>query len=218
MRPLAESLAAEGYTVELPRLPGHGATRWQELGKATWRDWAREVIAAHERLVACTRARVVVAMSFGGALGLYLAQTRGDELSGIVLINPMVTLKHPLVPTLPVLKRVVPFIPGVINDIAKPDQDEVGYDKVAPRAIAEMVDFQRIVQSDLRLVTTPALVFTSRDDHVVPTRNSRIILDGISSEDVTHKWLERSYHVATLDYDAPEIEADTKAFVKRTTS
>src|SRR6516225_3515129 len=29
MRPWAESLAAAGYTVRLPRLPGHGTT-WQE--------------------------------------------------------------------------------------------------------------------------------------------------------------------------------------------
>ena len=32
MRPFAEHLAAEGYGVAVPRLPGHGTT-WQEMNK-----------------------------------------------------------------------------------------------------------------------------------------------------------------------------------------
>ena len=38
MRPWAEYLAAEGLSVSLPRLPGHG-TRWQDANTVTWRDW-----------------------------------------------------------------------------------------------------------------------------------------------------------------------------------
>ncbi len=217
LRPLGEALSGQGYAVELPRLPGHG-TRWQDLGKVTWRDWAREVIAAHERLAARTRQRIVAGLSLGGCLALYLAQTRGDELAGLVLVNPFLELKHPLVPALGVLKRALPFFPGVVNDIAQPGQDEVGYDKIALRGVAETMTIQRIVREDLRMVTQPLLVFTSRRDHVVPVANTRLVLDGVSSSDVTHRWLERSYHVATLDYDAGEIEHETAAFAKRVTS
>jgi carboxylesterase len=217
LRPLAEQLAAHGYTVELPRLPGHG-TRWQDLGKATWRDWTREVVAALERLVAHTRARVVVGQSFGGCLALYLAETRSDDLSGLVLINPAMRQRHPLLPFLPVLKWMLPFYPGPINDIAKPGEDEVGYEKVSVRGAAQYVELQRIVQESLQRVTTPALLFTSREDHVVPADNSELVLDGIASDDVARVWLERSYHVATLDYDAADIERETVAFVKRVTA
>ena len=38
MRPWAEHLAADGFRVVLPRLPGHGTT-WQELNTTTWSDW-----------------------------------------------------------------------------------------------------------------------------------------------------------------------------------
>ena len=34
---------------------------------------------------------------------------------------------------LPVLKHVVPSLRGVVNDIKKPDQDEVGYDRCRSR-------------------------------------------------------------------------------------
>ena len=35
--------------------------------------------------------------------------------------------------------------------------------------------------------------------------NSKVLLDGVSSTDTTEVWLENSYHVATLDNDAPQI-------------
>ena len=38
MRPWAEHLAAEGFSVELPRLPGHGTT-WQDMTVTRWEDW-----------------------------------------------------------------------------------------------------------------------------------------------------------------------------------
>jgi esterase/lipase len=38
LRPWAEHLAAAGYAVRLPRLPGHGTT-WQEMNTTRWTDW-----------------------------------------------------------------------------------------------------------------------------------------------------------------------------------
>ena len=38
MRPWAQHLADQGYTVRLPLLPGHGTT-WQDLGRTRWTDW-----------------------------------------------------------------------------------------------------------------------------------------------------------------------------------
>jgi carboxylesterase len=41
------------------------------------------------------------------------------------------------------------------------------------------------------------------------------VLASISSRDVTETLLEDSYHVATLDNDAPRIFADSTAFIRR---
>ena len=38
MLPWAEHLAAAGYTVRLPLLPGHG-TRWQDTNRSRWTEW-----------------------------------------------------------------------------------------------------------------------------------------------------------------------------------
>lgn len=217
MRPVAEALAAAGHSVEMPRLPGHGTT-WQECNKTTWRDWAREAVAAYEQLRARTRAQVVVGLSMGGTMALHLAETRGDDLAGVVAINPSVRSGDPRLKALPVLKHLVPGFPGIGNDIAKPGVSELPYPKVPLRALASFLQLQRQVRENLAQITIPLLVFTSRQDHVVEPENGALVMEGVVSQDKERVWLERSYHVATLDYDADEIMERTLAFTKRVTA
>ena len=74
-----------------------------------------------------------------------------------------------------------------------------------------------MTRDDLPKVTAPLLVFRSVDDHVV----SRSRLSSSSSEvvaDVTERVLDNSYHVATLDNDAPQIFAESAEFASRCSS
>ena len=214
MRPWGEDLAARGFAVELPLLPGHG-TDWRDLVRMTWQETAREVVRAFESLRARTRSVIAMGLSNGGLLALRLAQTRGDDLAGVVLVNPFVYLLDPKAKALPLLKLVVPSLPGVVNDIAKPDMDEIGYDRLPLRALASMGQLQRIVQKDLPRTTVPTLLFTSRQDHLVDPRNSELVAEKIGATDFEHVWLERSYHVATLDYDYPQILDGSAKFAER---
>ena len=217
MRPLAEGLAERGFAIEMPRLPGHG-THWKDANTTTWKDAARETIAAFERLRGTTRAQVAVGLSNGGMIALRLAQTRGEDLAGIVLINPFLFNRDPRMKLLPILRLLLPSVPGVGNDIAKPGQDEKAYDRVPVRALWSMSQLQAQVRDRLHEVTVPTLLYTSRQDHLVDPDNSRMIADEIGSTDFEHVWLERSYHVATLDYDFPEILEGTAKFAQRVAS
>jgi carboxylesterase len=217
MRPLAEALAQAGFTVELPLLPGHG-THWRDLARTTWHDWVQEATQALEHLRARTHAQVVVGLSMGGTLTLYLAATRGEDLSGIVVINPLLFSSNPKLRLLPVLRYVVPSFPGIGNDIAKPGADERAYTRMPLQALHSLTQLWRQVSGSLAEIKTPVLVFTSRQDHAVEPENSAMVLSGVSSTDVAQVWLERSYHVATLDYDADLLADHTIAFVTRVTS
>lgn len=214
MRPLADDLAARGFTIEMPLLPGHG-TDWKDLLKVTWHDMARETVQAFERLRAASRRQIAVGLSNGGLITMRLAQTRGDDLAGIVLINPFLATRDPRAKILPLMKMAIRSLPGVTNDIAKPDMDEIGYDRLPLRALASTMQLQRHVRADLSRLRVPTLLFTSRQDHVVDTLSSDLIAENIGAEDFEHVWLERSYHVATLDYDYPEILEGTAAFAQR---
>lgn len=219
VRPLAERLAREGFAVELPRLPGHG-THWRELDGVPWQAWADEADAGLRRLLARTGRVAIAGLSYGAAIGMLLAARRPLDVRALVLVNPALTIgaDHPLrhlVPVAPLIGRVMPPIPGVANDIAKPGADEKAYPRVGFRAAAETIKLQRAVRAALGRVRAPTLVLTSRVDHVAPPSDSTLALDRIASETTEHVWLEHSLHVATLDHDAPIIEDRAVAFLRR---
>src|SRR6202041_97733 len=82
MRPLAEAFAAAGFTVELPRLPGHGTTP-EDMAKYRWADWTAAVEAAYQDLAKRTGKMVVAGLSMGGSLTLWVAEQH-PEVAGIV--------------------------------------------------------------------------------------------------------------------------------------
>jgi carboxylesterase len=214
MRPWAEYLAAQGLTVALPLLPGHG-TRWEDLRPTGWQDWYaevdRELRALRERC-----AHVFVAgLSMGGALALRLAAKHGDGVDGVVVVNPANKVHGPAAHALPLLRHFVPTTKGITSDIAKEGVEEVGYSHVPLHAAHSLRNFLRLVDGELPQVTQPLLLLHSPRDHVVPPVDSERVLGRVSSTDVTEILLEQSHHVATLDHDAGRIFEESLAFVTR---
>ena len=214
MRPWAEHLAAAGFTVELPLLPGHG-TSWQDMQPTRWTDWYETVEQALLQLRQRCDQVFVMGLSMGGTLALRLAQQHGDAIAGVVLVNPSVHSRNRTLLLLPLLRHVVAAVPGVCNDIKKPGQDEIAYPKMPLQALYSLTQFWRLVTSDLPKVKQPLLVFASSVDHVVEPSNAREIVSSVSSADVTLKSLPNSFHVATLDNDASTIFEGSQAFIDR---
>lgn len=212
MRPWGEYLAGLGHSVRCPRLPGHG-TSWPELNRTTWQDWYGCVRAELLDLRESCPTVFVFGLSMGGTLSLRLAQEFGEQIAGLVLVNPSVTTLRRDAKLLPVLGRVLPSVPAISNDIAKADAKELAYDRTPVRAAASLAQLWRLVRADLAKVTQPLLLFRSRVDHVVEPVNARIVLDGVRSVETTEVLLEHSFHVATLDNDAPLIFRRSGEFV-----
>ncbi|MFC5214563.1 alpha/beta hydrolase [Streptomyces coerulescens] len=214
LRPWAEYLAEHGLTVSLPLLPGHG-TRWEDMRLTGWQDWYaevdRELRAMRDRC-----ARVFVAgLSMGGALALRLAAKRGDDVAGVMVVNPANKVHGLFAYTLPVSRHLVRTAPGIVSDIAKEGSVELGYDRVPLHSAHSLRTFFRLVDGELPQVTQPLLVLRSRQDHTVPAMDTARILSRVSSTDVTEIVLEQSYHVATLDHDADRIFEESLGFIDR---
>ena len=212
MRPWAEHVAAAGHTVSLPRLPGHGTTP-ADMRRTRWADWVGEVDAAFTDLRARTRTVVVAGLSMGGALALTMAERHGDDVAGLVLVNPAVTVEDPRLVALPLIRWFVPYLPGVGNDVKKPGVTEDAYPKIPSHALASMLAGYQEVVADLPKVHQPILLIRSREDHVVPASSSALILQRVSSTETTEVVLENSYHVATIDSDAPAIFDQAETFI-----
>lgn len=217
MRPWAEFLAARGYAVEMPLLPGHG-TRWQDCNDTTWDQWYAEVSRCFEKLSAECDAVVAAGLSMGAALSLRLAADHGDRVAGVVMVNPGIDTMRKDVKLLPVLKHLVPAFPGISNDVKKPGVDEVAYPLTPLRAAATMIAAFKLIRQDLPKVTVPVLMFRSQEDHVADVSSSRAINARLSSTDFTERILEDSYHVATLDHDAETIFTESADFIARVTA
>jgi carboxylesterase len=218
MRPLAEALAGAGFAVELPRLPGHG-TSVEDMAETGWDDWLTEAERCLEALQARTPdGRVVVAgLSMGGALTAALAEGH-PELAGIVLINAPVGAPPELAAGLEeMLVGGMEIIDSIGGDIADPGADEASYDATPLRPLITMLMAGEDVRARLPEIQQPTLIITSRQDHVVNPEDSDVLAESISGP-VERLWLEKSFHVATLDYDKAEVEAATVAFAQRVTA
>lgn len=217
IKPWGRHLGELGYGVEVPLLPGHG-TSWEQLNTMRWSDWSAELTRVFAAMRESHDTVVVGGLSMGGALVLRLAADHPDAVAGVILVNPAVATKRLDVKLLPLMKRVVPSFPGIANDIKKPGGQEYGYTRTPLKAIHSLIQSWPHLIADLPKVTAPVLYFRSREDHVVDGSSQPIITSKVSSREVIERTLEESYHVATLDNDAPQIFEESAQFIARITS
>lgn len=213
MRPWAEHLAAAGLTVSAPRLPGHG-TRWQDMNRTRFSDWYGELERSFVDLRARCDTVFVMGLSMGGTLSLRLAELRPDEVAGVVVVNASLGTDRKDAKLAPVMSKVIRSFPGIGSDIKKEGIEELAYDRIPLRAVASLQKAWPVVCADLHRITAPVLVFRSRVDHVVPPVSGQTLMKGLAGGTVEERILENSFHVATLDNDAPAIFEGSLEFVR----
>lgn len=216
MRGLAEAFAEAGFAVELPRLPGHGTTV-DDMAQTTWADWSAAAEDALAKVAARADKVVVVGLSMGGTLTAWLAG-RHPELAGAVFINPLVKGQEGLPELVQgMIDAGETLMDGIGSDIADPDVKELSYDKTPLVALNSLFGVDTEVQAGLSTVEMPVLVITSRQDHVVPPENSDH-LAALVKGPVERIFLDRSFHVATLDFEKDLIEEAAVAFARKVTA
>ena len=215
MRPLAERCAAAGYSVELPRLPGHG-TSLEDLVPRRWPDFVAVALDAYDELARRCEKVAVVGLSVGGGLTALIAEER-QSVTGCVFINPM--LKGPGADMEQGLRDLIDSGLEVLetdskSDIKKEGTTEAKYEGWPLRALQSVIDGVEAVDANLSKITAPSLLLSSREDHTVAPENGDEIVEK-SSGPVERIWLEESYHVATLDNDQELVERATLEFLAK---
>lgn len=200
---VAEHLAAHGWTVRLPLLPGHGRSL------ETWDAWTADEAIQHvrsefEALQASHGTVVVGGISMGGALACWLAAEA--EPAAVVLFAPILYVPRPMqvaVSTARLWSLVSRYIAGGGGrSIHDPDAQrrQISYGCSTRRSLEALDFIAKGTAARLGFVHAPVLAVQSREDNRLPEDQSRRAYARIGSSDKTVHWVTGAGHVLTVDH------------------
>ncbi len=221
---LAQSLHRQGWSVSVPRLPGHATSR-SDLLRCTWKDWYRRVLDAYYDLRSCCDKVFVAGLSMGGLLTLMLAQE--EPCDALALAAPVVltTRQVPLSVSswagrLIQPKKLKDFehqFEGEHSPEGRFLEDEY-WSWLLPSAVGQLASLQRKTNARLKRVTAPTLVLTSKRDQVISQRAGEFLQKRLGSQEFSHIVYERSGHVITNDCEKQRAAEDITAWFNRFSS
>jgi carboxylesterase len=216
MRPWAEYLNQQGYTVRVPLLPGHG-TKPEDLSEIKWQQWPEKIESELDELRKnCTKI-FICGFSMGGGTTLHVATKRSDKIAGIILVNPMIHLPFIGTKLAYLLSRIKKYRSSAGDDIKRPGVTQGGYEVMSTEGIYQILQMLKYTRANLHRVSVPMQLFHSVDDHTLPVSNTEIVMKRVGSLSKERIELTNSFHVATLDYDAEVIFENSRMFIERNT-
>lgn len=214
VRDWAMAFARVGFSVEAPLLPGHG-TSADDLLDTSWSDYLLCAENAYKKLAEHHERVFVGGLCTGAMLAAWVTLNHPETTAGLMFVNGF--FKVPRRWNFGLLEDMAqnnrPFFPwfrgkGVEDPNAPP---LIIYDNAAIAPILSMKSPRIELWERLGEIRCPVLVFTSLLDTAIGTEDSKLWSEKISGP-VEHVLLERSNHVATIDYDKGIIEDRSAAF------
>lgn len=214
--PWVKTMAAFGFSVSAPLLPGHG-TSWQQLNKTKWSDWFNCVEQEFKKLRGQSNQVFVAGFSMGGSLALRLAQIYGKDIAGLILINPSIEDKRLIQRFVPILQFFLPRSSRSARkngtDVAAPNPPKHSYGVIPLKALASLQKLWKLVQANLYLINQPIMIGISPQDHVVNPNSKITLLSHINSVKIKSVEFANSYHNVALDYDLEKLCIETREFI-----
>jgi len=218
VRGLGEELAANGYTVLAPLLPGHGTTP-QDMARTRWTDWAAGAEEALHELERDCAAVFVGGQSLGGSLALHLA-ARHPLVRGVIAMGAMGSprffadwrLRY-----IGGLKYLLRWYQPASEDNDLGDPTALlslhSYARRPTVCLESLLRFLRLLERELPEIRVPLLILHGRRDRTVPVANAPFILQTVRSPDKQLRWFERSGHAITVDLERQDVYAVTRQWL-----
>jgi carboxylesterase len=211
LRYLGSYLAEQGYTVSIPRLPGHGTNR-EDFLLTGWRDWYRKVVDSYLELKQHTPTVYCAGLSMGGVLTLLLASQ--FPIERIMVAAPAVDVFDKNIRLTPF---IAPFLPSIQKAYEPDPADPPDLQELRMRYQtfmwikpgAELNRLINITRNRLRLIKAKTLVYVSEGDKTVPTLAAKRIERALPAELVKTKILTNSNHLITCNVDKEFVASET---------
>lgn len=212
MRPLAEGLVTQGFTVRSINLPGH-ATRLEDMRNCTWQDWLNAAKEEFTRLKEQYEFVSVAGLSMGGCLALMLAEQ--NDPTAVVTISAPMGVQNRMMPLAGLASL---FVPEVSWDERKDDaldaRYDMGYSGFPTKSAVGLNRIIREARENLCAVTCPVLVVQSDGDTTIRPESMQVILDGVSSSKKTRLCLKDVPHVCTISRESTHIAKEAGKFLR----
>jgi len=205
MRPLAENLAARGYTVRTINLPGHALTE-ADMAKATWQQWLHAAKEAAYQMMQEVRVFTVAGLSMGGVLSLLVAEQM--KVDACVPISAPTAVKNRLLPLSGIAAPLYPRIswgPATDRHTHIDKAYDFGYSGFPTAKGADLNRLIKMANRNLFNIQCPILAVQSDGDETIWEGSADRILEGVSSKVRRKLWLNGMPHVVTLTPEYPNI-------------
>ena len=208
---LAKEYNRRGYTVFVPRLPGHG-TSGNDFMSVSGRDWLRKAFDTYTEINGRYKKIILAGFSMGGLLAIIAASVFSPD--ALVLIAPAVTNKRR------VKIHLAPFMMLFAKKIKRKKKEEVknAFEDYLrkeywmfdwPAAAYSILRMQKEALNRLKLIKCRTFILLSESDRTVPVKAGRLISTRIKPELLTIQKLKCSKHVifkgAEKDFAAKSI-------------
>jgi carboxylesterase len=203
----AQALIDAGYTISVPRLPGHG-TSLEDMAQSTGRDWLGAARDAYYELASFCDDIYLAGLSMGGILSLLLAFEFNPRK--IVLISTPRRIPDRRAVLAPLVRPFIKIIRHIDEEKGLDDPEarklHVCYSDGVP--VMAAWHLRRLINAAMKVlprVTSDALIIQSRRDRVVPADSMDYIAGNIGSARKETRWLERGNHTVTVDIGKEDV-------------
>ncbi|MGL4370696.1 MAG: alpha/beta hydrolase [Spirochaetota bacterium] len=183
---LAEYLHGKGYSVFVPRFPGHGTTP-DDLLIRSWEEWYATSRTGYEIIRGCADKIISMGFSMGGAMALLNAERNKGDFCAVVSISaPIKSRSWALrnIELIYVLQRItravgIKVIPLLLNH--HPDNPEINYLRNPVRGVAQVDRAMKAAIRGLKKIDIPILVGMADEDPVSRVEGLDLVIKKVRS-------------------------------------
>jgi esterase/lipase/1-acyl-sn-glycerol-3-phosphate acyltransferase len=220
IRPLAEFLYKNGYTVYGARMRGHG-TSPEDLACRGWNDWYESVNRAYIVMKNTVKMLAVAGFSTGAGLALIQAANKPGRFAAVISINgparlqgssskfsPVVVFWNKCLSRINISRGKKEY---VANNSENPD---INYCRNPVSCVYELEKLMRHVKSRLADVLDPTLVIQGSADPVVDPVSGLEIFSGLGSVKKDLVSIAADHHGILRGMEADEVNGNVLMFLE----